>query len=73
MKIQIIVDKNLVILGDDSVNIDCSKFKDQFFAAPAMLPRQLERKKKKIPRKRRRKWRRRRRRRERRENRFYKR
>ena len=30
MKIQIIVDKNLVILGDDSVNIDCSKFKEQF-------------------------------------------
>lgn len=30
MKIQIVVDKNLVILGDDSVNIDCSKFKEQF-------------------------------------------
>ena len=30
MKVQIIVDKNLVILGDDSVNIDCSKFKEQF-------------------------------------------
>ena len=30
MEIQIIVDKNLVILGDDSVNIDCSKFKEQF-------------------------------------------
>ena len=30
MKIQIIVDKNLVILGDDSANIDCSKFKEQF-------------------------------------------
>ena len=30
MKIQIIVDKNLVIIDDTSVNIDCSKFKDQF-------------------------------------------
>ena len=30
MKIQIIVDKNLVIIGDGSVNIDCSKFKEQF-------------------------------------------
>ena len=30
MKIQIIVDKNLVILGDTGVNIDCSKFKEQF-------------------------------------------
>ena len=30
MKTQIIVDKNLVIIGDGSVNIDCSKFKEQF-------------------------------------------
>lgn len=30
MKIQIIVNKNLVMLGDDSVNIDCAKFKEQF-------------------------------------------
>ena len=30
MKTQIIVDMNLVILGDASVNIDCSKFKEQF-------------------------------------------
>ncbi len=30
MEIQIIVNKNLVILGDTSVNIDCSKFKEQF-------------------------------------------
>lgn len=30
MKIQIIVDTNLVIIGDTSVNIDCSKFKEQF-------------------------------------------
>ena len=30
MKIQIIVDKNLVIIDDTSVNIDCSKFKEQF-------------------------------------------
>ena len=30
MEIQIIVDKNLVIIGDTSVNIDCSKFKEQF-------------------------------------------
>ncbi len=30
MNIQIIVDKNLVIIGDGSVNIDCSKFKEQF-------------------------------------------
>ena len=30
MKIQIIVDMNIVILGDGSVNIDCSKFKEQF-------------------------------------------
>ena len=30
MKIQIIVDKNLVIVDDTSVNIDCSKFKEQF-------------------------------------------
>lgn len=30
MKIQIIVNKNLVMLEDDSVNIDCSQFKDEF-------------------------------------------
>ena len=30
MKIQIIVDTNLVIIDDTSVNIDCSKFKEQF-------------------------------------------
>ena len=30
MEIQILVDKNLVIIGDTSVNIDCSKFKEQF-------------------------------------------
>ena len=30
MKVQIIVDKNLVILGDGSINMDCSKFKEQF-------------------------------------------
>lgn len=30
MKTQIIVDKNLVILSDTSVDIDCSKFKEQF-------------------------------------------
>ena len=30
MEIQIIVDKNLLIIGDTSVNIDCSKFKEQF-------------------------------------------
>ena len=30
MKIQIIVDKNLVMLDNYSVNIDCSKFKEQF-------------------------------------------
>lgn len=30
MEIQIIVDKNLVIIGDGSINIDCSKFKEQF-------------------------------------------
>ena len=30
MNIQIIVDKNLVIVGDRSVSIDCSKFKEQF-------------------------------------------
>lgn len=30
MKIQIIVDKNLVIIDDTSVNIDCAKFKEQF-------------------------------------------
>ena len=30
MKIQIIVDKNLVIINDTSVNIDCSKFKEHF-------------------------------------------
>ena len=30
MEIQIIVDKNLVMLGDVDVNIDCSKFKEQF-------------------------------------------
>lgn len=30
MNIQIIVNKNLVMLGDDSVNIDCSQFKDEF-------------------------------------------
>ncbi len=30
MKIQIIVDKNLVIIDYTSVNIDCAKFKEQF-------------------------------------------
>ena len=30
MKVQIIVDMNLVILGDTSVEMDCSKFKEQF-------------------------------------------
>ena len=30
MKIQILVDKNLVIMDDTSVNIDCTKFKKQF-------------------------------------------
>ena len=30
MKIQIIVNKNLVIIEDTSVNIDCAKFKEQF-------------------------------------------
>lgn len=30
MKVQIIVDKNLVIIDDTSVNIDCSKFKKHF-------------------------------------------
>ena len=30
MKIQIIVDMNLVIIGDTGVNMDCSKFKEQF-------------------------------------------
>ena len=30
MKVQIIVDTNLVILGDGSINMDCSKFKEQF-------------------------------------------
>ena len=30
MKIQIIVDKNLVIIDDTSVNIDCAEFKEQF-------------------------------------------
>lgn len=30
MKIQIIVDKNLVILGDNSIDINCSQFKEQF-------------------------------------------
>ncbi|MDX4061728.1 hypothetical protein Q6A90_05040 [Aliarcobacter skirrowii] len=30
MEIQIIVDKNLVIIDDGSINIDCSKFKEQF-------------------------------------------
>ena len=30
MKIQIIVDMNLVIIGDGSTNMDCSKFKEQF-------------------------------------------
>lgn len=30
MKIQLIVDKNLVIIDDTSVSIDCSKFKEQF-------------------------------------------
>ena len=30
MKVQIIVDKNLVIVDDASINIDCSKFKEQF-------------------------------------------
>ena len=30
MKIQIIVDKNLVIIGDGSVSIDCAIFKKQF-------------------------------------------
>ncbi len=30
MKIQIIVDTNLVIIDDNSIDIDCSKFKEQF-------------------------------------------
>ena len=30
MKIQIIVDKNLVIIDDNSIDTDCSKFKEQF-------------------------------------------
>lgn len=30
MKVQIIVDKNLVIVDDRGANIDCSKFKEQF-------------------------------------------
>ena len=30
MKVQIIVDINLVIIDDASINIDCSKFKEQF-------------------------------------------
>ena len=30
MKVQIIVDTNLVIIDDTSINIDCSKFKEQF-------------------------------------------
>ena len=30
MRIQIIVNKNLVIIDDTSVNIDCAKFKEQF-------------------------------------------
>ena len=30
MEIQIIVDKNLVIIDNTSVSIDCSKFKEQF-------------------------------------------
>lgn len=30
MKVQIIVDINLVIINNTSVNIDCSKFKEQF-------------------------------------------
>lgn len=30
MKTQIIVDKNLVMMDDTSVNVDCSKFKEQF-------------------------------------------
>lgn len=30
MKVQIIVDKNLVIIDNTSVSIDCSKFKEQF-------------------------------------------
>ena len=30
MKVQIIVDKNLVMVDDSSINIDCSKFKEQF-------------------------------------------
>ncbi len=30
MKTQIIVDMNIVILGDVSVDMDCSKFKEQF-------------------------------------------
>ena len=30
MKVQIIVDTNLVIIDDTSVSIDCSKFKEQF-------------------------------------------
>ena len=30
MKIQIIVDMNLIIIGDTSVDMDCSKFKEQF-------------------------------------------
>lgn len=30
MKVQIIVDENLVIINDSSIDIDCSKFKEQF-------------------------------------------
>ena len=30
MEIQLIVDKNLVIINDTGVNMDCSKFKEQF-------------------------------------------
>ena len=30
MKTQIIVDMNLIIIGDTSVDMDCSKFKEQF-------------------------------------------
>ena len=30
MKVQIVVDKGLVIIDYDSINIDCSKFKEQF-------------------------------------------
>ena len=30
MKVQIIVDKNLVIIDSTSVSMDCSKFKEQF-------------------------------------------